>query len=209
MHICAIRCWMSVSGTGGGGTRGSGCWRRWTASWTGIACRPCFSQNWLIFNEISLKYACFICRNSLYGVQKPANNWSKMIGKNVQGASDCHLRSRTEEFHWNELRAGPSVQADRLGGGGVGVCGVLQHWQWASECSQLEDGGDDAELPKGTFCGAINTLMAATTDNMRNWMSKNALSSIVPWLKTLFGRLKYLLFENERADLRSILVTLA
>ena len=42
----------------------------------------------------------------------------------------------------------PSVQADRLGGGGVGVRGVLLRGQRSSERAEPEDGGYDAELPE-------------------------------------------------------------
>ena len=130
---------------------------------------------------------------------------AKWLGKRPRS-----IRWPSSKSHWRVSLKWTASWSFCPGGstGGVGVRGVLQHWQWASECSQLEDGGDDAELPKGTFCGAINTLMAAA-ENMRYWMSKNALSSIVSWLKTLFGRLKNVLFENERADLRSILVAYA
>ena len=64
---------------------------------------------------------------------------------------------------------------------------------------------------KGTLGDAINTLMAAAAYNMRHWMNKNALSSFVSWLKTLFGRLENVIFgnENKSACQRSTLVVVA
>ena len=50
---------------------------------------------------------------------------------------------------------------------------------------------------KGTLGDAINTMMAAAAYNMRHWMNKNALSSIVSWLLALVRRLENVLFENE------------
>ena len=64
---------------------------------------------------------------------------------------------------------------------------------------------------KVTLGDAINTLMAAAAYNMRHWMNKNALSSLVSWLKTLVGRLENALFvnENKSACLRSALAMVA
>ena len=53
---------------------------------------------------------------------------------------------------------------------------------------------------KGTLGDTINTLMAATAYNMRLWMNKNALSSFVPWLMALVGRLENVLFGNENKN---------
>ena len=47
---------------------------------------------------------------------------------------------------------------------------------------------------------AINTLMAVAAYNMRHWMNKNALSSLVSWLLTLFGRLENVIFGNEKQN---------
>ena len=50
---------------------------------------------------------------------------------------------------------------------------------------------------KGTLGDVINTMMAAAAYHMRHWMNKNALSSFVSWLKTLFGCLENVIFGNE------------
>ena len=55
---------------------------------------------------------------------------------------------------------------------------------------------------KGTLWGDINTMMAAAAYNMRHWMSKNALSSFVSWLKTLVEGLENVLFENVNQSAR-------
>ena len=53
---------------------------------------------------------------------------------------------------------------------------------------------------KGTLGDAINTLMAAAAYNMRHWMNKNALSSLISWLLALFGRLENVIFGNEKQN---------
>lgn len=50
---------------------------------------------------------------------------------------------------------------------------------------------------KGILRDIINTLMAASAYNMRQWMNKNALSSFVSWLKTQVGCLENGIFGNE------------
>jgi len=55
---------------------------------------------------------------------------------------------------------------------------------------------------KGTLLGAINTLMVAAAYYMRNWMNKNALSSLISWLKTLVEGLENVLFESVNKNAR-------
>ena len=50
-------------------------------------------------------------------------------------------------------------------------------------------------VPLWTMVGMM--LMAVAANNMRHWMNKNAFSSFVSWLKTLFGRLDKVLLGNE------------
>ena len=52
-------------------------------------------------------------------------------------------------------------------------------------------------LLKGIRGDAINMLMTAAAYNLRHWMNKNALSSFISWLKTLFGRFENVISGND------------